>query len=93
MKREDINNEIQKWIDEDLKNKAVLAILGENIEGFAYYSLNFNGNKDLFIQMLANSFSLNTGLRDVVRLALKASDMKVKMDKSFHNKRKVRGRK
>lgn len=76
MKRENISNEIQKWIDEDLKNKAVLAILGENIEGFAYYSLNFNGNKDLFIQMLANCFSLNPGLRDVVRLALKASDVK-----------------
>lgn len=90
MKRDDITEEIQKWIDEDLNNKAVLAILGENIEGFAYYSLNFNGNKDLFIQMLANSFSLNPGLRDVIRLALKASDMKNKIDKSFYNKRKKR---
>lgn len=89
MKREDITKEIQKWIDEDLNNKAVLAILGENIEGFAYYSLNFNGNKDLFIQILANSFSLNPGLKDVVRLALKSSDLKEKVNNPFQNKRKI----
>lgn len=88
MKREDINEEIQKWIDEDLKNKAVLALLGENIDGGAYYSLNFNGSRELLCQMLANTFRLYPELREIADLALRSAKLSNLMDKQ-KRKRKI----